>query len=342
MEFDKQREALPFEVELFTQNLKGVSAKRLQTGFKTRHLYLRNIESHNRLSRCLHLRELMSGYDLQHITHNYEIVADPSKCIVTVHDAFFMKFEVPNFDYVAFKKIYPSFIKKCRHIITPSDYSKKDIMETMDIPAERITVIPWGIDHTTMYAEQNQFAVRSQLQEEYGLKMPYFLSVSCDVGRKRTDQLIKAYLQISNPQNDLVLVWQNPPKEIKELVKGNKRIHLLGGVSNDGLRRLYNCATAAFNPSAYEGFGLPILEAMACGCPVVTCHNSSLPEVGGNVAIYIDEPISASLPEIMSRIDSGAMLFAETRKRGLERAAQFSWERTAKETIAVYAHALSF
>lgn len=341
-ELDNQRQTLPFDIELFTQNLKGISAKRLHTGFKTHHLYLRNIESHSRLSRNLHLRELISGYDLQHITHNYEIVADPSKCIVTVHDAFFMKFEVSNFNYAAFKKRYPPFIRACRHIITPSEYSKKDIIETIGIPSERITVIPWGIDHKTMYVEQDKEIIHSQIQKEYGLNGKYFLSVSCDTGRKRTDQLIKAYLQLDNPQNDLVLVWGNPPDEIRRLINNNSRIHLLGGVSNDNLRKLYNGATVAFNPSAYEGFGLPILEAMACGCPIVTCHNSSLPEVGGDVAIYINEPISDSLPKIMKEIDRKEIPLSEYRKRGTERAALFSWKRAVRETIEVYTNVLKF
>ena len=339
-ELEKQREVLPFDIELFTQNLKGVSAKHLHTGFKSRHLYLRNTESHNRLSRCLHLRELLSGYDLQHITHNYEIVTDPGKCIVTVHDAFFMKFEVPNFDYTAFKEIYPPFIRECRHIITPSEYSKRDIIKTMDIPSERITVVPWGVDHETMYVEQDKTIVCSQLRKEYGLDRPFFLSVSCDTGRKRTDQLITAYLKLSNPQNDLVLVWGNPPEDIKKLIKCHDRIHLFSGINNEELRRLYNCATVALNPSAYEGFGLPILEAMACGCPAVTCHNSSLPEVGGNVALYLDEPVSESLPKIMSQIDANELSLDKARIQGPERAAQFSWERTVRETVRVYTDAL--
>lgn len=337
---DMIKEALPFKIELFTQNLKGISAKKLNTGFKTHHLYLRNIESHNKLSQRFHLRELLSMYDLQHITHNYEMVTDPSKCIVTVHDAFFMKFEVPNFDYSIYKKIYPPFMKACRHIITPSEYSKKDIMETMDIPEEKITVIPWGVDHTSFYRETNQKLISETLKEKFNLSNPYFLSVSCDAGRKRTDKLIEVYLSLENPENDLVLVWGGIPQEIWNKIKDNQKIHVLKNLSNDNLRYLYNCATVSVNPTAYEGFGLPILEAMACGTPVITCNNSSIPEVGGDVAIYIEEPIEKSLLKILSKVDKREIDLSAKIEKSIERASNFTWDRTAKKTVEVYKNQL--
>lgn len=333
---DKIKDSLPFEISLYTQNIKGINASVLNTGFKTHHCYLRNIPSHNNISRRLHLRELLSRYDLQHITHNYEIVRDPSKCIATVHDAFFMKFDNERFDYANMRKTHPDFIRKCRHIITCSEYSKRDIVNTIGGNPDKITVIPWGIDHDIFYVEDDRESLRENLKAKFGLTNPYFLSVSCDVGRKRTLELIKAYLKLENPKNDLVLVWRNPPENVIKLVDENPQIHFLSDLPNHTLRELYNCATASINPTSYEGFGLPILEAMACGCPIITCKNSSLPEVGGNIPFYLEEPVSESLPKFLSDFEVGLIDLSQRIKEGVSQSALFTWAQTAILTAQVY------
>jgi glycosyltransferase involved in cell wall biosynthesis len=336
---DKIRDELPFEIELYTQNVKGVSGRSLNTNFKSHHVYLRNTSFGINLAKKLRLREIISNYTLQHITHNCENVVDPSKCIVTVHDAMFMKLDVDNFDYDKARTIYPKFIRNCKHVITCSEYSKKDIIELIGVPEENISVIPWGIDHDIFFEEKNKDDIRIRLRNEFGLNSPYFLSVSCDAERKRTDKLIETYLKLDNPHNDLVLVWANPPENIKRICE-NTRIHLISDISNDALRMLYNCATAAINPTSYEGFGLPILEAMACGCPTITCHNSSLPEVGKDIAIYIDEPIELNLPKLMHQLDMNEI---DTRSRvhaGIIWANTFQWEYTSRQTAKVYAKVL--
>ena len=340
MNLDAMRKDLPVDISLYTQNIKGVSAKRLDTGFRTVHSYLRNIESHNRLAARLRLREIFGRYDLQHITHNYEIVTNPSKCIVTVHDAFFMKFDVPNFDYSIYRRLYPPFIKACRHIITCSEYSKRDIVETMGINPEKITVIPWAVDHNSLYKENNIEEARQRISQRLGVHKPYFLSVSCDDGRKRTPALIDAYMRLDTPINDLVLIWGNAPENVKNKVKGYNRIHLLSNISQEDLRLLYNCATASVNPTAYEGFGLPVLEAMACGCLVVTCYNSSIPEVGADCVVYLEEPIEKSILQVLKDIEEGLIDLKPYQASGLERSKLFTWKNTANKTLEVYLQSL--
>lgn len=342
----KMVDELPFEIMLYSQNMKGVGGKNTGLPFRSRHLYLRHTEFWDRLVAKFALRERLTGYDIMHIPSNNEIVYSPERCIFTLHDALFMKIQEKQFDHSRMTITVPSLMQQCKHIITCSESSKKDIVETMKIDPGKITVTYWGVKHEIFSPQNEKDNVTGLIRKKYTIHAPYLLSVSCGTERKRTDVLVNSYIEFCRHVSvdyDLVLVWSHPPKEILDTIKQNglsEKIHFLCTIPDKDLSLLYNGATALFYPSMYEGFGLPVLEAMACGTPVVTCNNSSLGEVAGNCAVYLDEPIEESMVEVMKGLHSGIFNTNKLKSDGLKRAAQFTWSECAKKTIQVYQQCL--
>lgn len=129
------------------------------------------------------------------------------------------------------KLIVPPFIQKCKHVITCSNASKKDIIKTMGIPPEKISVIYWGVKHDIFYPQVNKIRVKQELQSKFNIANPFFLSVSCNTERKRTDVLVNSYLTLLKDKqisHDLVLVWRNPPQTLLDEIKRSgfqTRIH---------------------------------------------------------------------------------------------------------------------
>ncbi len=333
-ELGRKKESLPFKIELFTQNIKGISADKLHSGLKARHIYFRNMHSWNKIAAKLRLRELLTGYDLQHITHNYEQVSDPSRCIVTIHDAMFFSYPEQFLGAEENRRTVPPFARKAAHIITISENSKREIMAYMGVPAEKITVIPWGVDHEMLHPHE-------VTSNRWSGSNPYFTAVSCDIGRKNTISVLKAFevFAQTNSNYHLILVWRKPSDEALQLAAHpalKDRVHFASNLTNEELADVYAGATASFFPSLYEGFGLPIVESMACGVPCVTARNSSLEEVGGDAAIYTDPLDIKAIASEMTKFATGQYDMPQLKAASLAQAAKFTWERCARETIKVY------
>ena len=321
---------LPFDVMLYSQNTKGIRGDRLQTHFKSRHLLLPHKSWANRMIGKTHLREWSTGYDLLHIPHNFEWVRKPERTLVTIHDALFFAYPDDVFNFQYYQQVYPTLAKRCRGIITCSESSKKDIMQYMDVPGEKIFVCPWGYRKDIYYP-------REQKKVEHS----YFLMVSCSMGRKNSMSVIRAYEKFSknNPSHELWIVWPNTPQSVLEYCGQShlkKLIHISQSVDDDTLGQLYSDATATFFPSRYEGFGLPVLESMACGTPVVTCQNSSLPEVGGDAAFYVDPDDMEALCDYMEQFEQQTLKKTDYSEKCMAQASLFSWERCAQQTVEVY------
>lgn len=235
-------------------------------------------------------------------------------------------------------------IAKSRSIIVPSESSKRDCERFFATPREKTHVIPHGITqdfNDRMLASDH--GVRSRLK----LPKRFALFVGTIEPRKNLLALIegvKEYRERSHDDLHLVIVggwgWRSHAVR-RRLWKRDTTgwVQQLGYVDAHDLPAIYRSAQATIFPSIYEGFGLPILESLASGTPVITSHTSSMPEVGGNAAIYIDPYNSRDIADALRGLLGSSSLQKQLRDRGIERARQFTWERAARETLSVFENA---
>ncbi|GHU69613.1 glycosyl transferase family 1 [Bacteroidia bacterium] len=337
--FAQIKDQLPFEFILYTQNMKGITGKTFHLPFKNKHIYLRNKPVYNQLIAGLHLKESLINYDLFHIPHNFDFVARPEKTVLTIHDALFFAYPESFLGHDSARKNYPELAQKCKAIITCSESSKRDIVKYMGVSEEKITMIHWGVSTQIFYPETAENT--QQLTEKYNLQHPFFIMVSCDIGRKNTELLMENYRNYRKQggKYDLVLIWKNPPVEVLQKYSEeieNQHIRFFSGINENELRIFYSAAAASFFPSKYEGFGLPVLESMACGTPVVTCRNSSLEEVGGEAAFYVSSESEHDMATYMHDFEQGIYDLEDLKKKSLRHIENFTWRKAARKYVKFY------
>ncbi|AXH00325.1 glycosyltransferase family 1 protein (plasmid) [Deinococcus wulumuqiensis] len=260
--------------------------------------------------------------------------------VITVHDI--SPIDHPEwFDpkYVAMTRLLlPPLLKNVQHILTVSEFSRRRLIETFHLPVSKVTALPLAADSkfSPLTLEQQQ-----QHRVLHGWPTRFVLSVGSLEPRKNLKSLFAAWNS-----------WENRPRDLKLLVAGGQGkvfssigfdavpagVVLLGRVPDEHLPALYACAEAFVYPSLYEGFGLPPLEAMSCGTPVITSNVASLPEVVGDAALTVSPQDTAALREALWRVVGDAELATELRQRGLARAQGFSWETTAELTWQILTH----
>ena len=268
--------------------------------------------------------------DIRHYTNFLAPFSEDKPYVVTVHD---MGLEVLRDAHPLAKRLYtrrliPHTARKARLIITNSEYSKWQIVRFLGIPEDRIRVTP-------LAASPAFKPVPSQPAN------PYFLYVGNLEPRKNLERLIEAFARM--PGNDYHLViagnrwYHGDAAEAKARALGlDGRVKFLGYVPRAELPGLFSGATAFVYPSLLEGFGLPILEAMACGTPVITSNNSSMKEIANDAAVLIDPRDLRGMTEALVRVGEDQSLRQDLSKRGSVRAAEFSWTRTAELTMDAY------
>lgn len=270
----------------------------------------------------------------------------PCPVILTLHDLIGMLFpqHLPLMGRWYWSKWLPASVRFADWLIVDSIATQRDVTTLLRIDEERIHVVPLGVDKRFIPCDQE--AIRA-IRAKHELPQRFILYLGTLEPRKGIDTLIDAVAALpAETSVPLVLAgkkgwyWDRIQARIQANNLQN-RVQLLGYVHDDELPVLYSAASVFAFPSRYEGFGLPVLEAMACGTPVITTNVSSLPEVVGDAAILVppDQPeaLSRALHDVLSH-----ETFAHTlRDAGRARARYFSWERAARETIAVYRKALA-
>lgn len=267
------------------------------------------------------------------------------KIVVTIHDLAFKIFPdyFPKKDLVKLNKLSDLAISNADHIIAVSNSTKNDILKFYpQISKEKITVIYHGFDPELFQRELSQEEWESILKS-YNLKpKSYLLYVGAIQPRKNLEVLIEAFEKIKEKNPELKLVFAGAPawkyqttldKIAASKVSGD--IIVTGNLEFEKISTLYQYAKMLVFPSLYEGFGIPVLEAMAAKVPVILARNSSLVEVGGEAALYFETENSTDLASCMQRIIEDDVLSGELVRKGSEHAANFSWEKCARETLDI-------
>lgn len=265
-----------------------------------------------------------------------------TKYLVTIADMTFVSHPEHHlwWKVLYFRYMIPRALKKADAIITISDNTKNDILKMTNIPPEKIKTIYLGVDR--QFTPLNK-SVCKKIGEKYNIKTPYILFVGMLEPRKNIIGLLHAYALLKNKkEHELIIVGKKGWKcddifnTVKELGLQNN-VHFLGYVPDNELPALYSAATCFVYPSFYEGFGIPVLEAMACGCPVITSNNSSMKEIAGNAALLIDPKNEETIKNAMELILSHEKEQQRRRKAGLFQIKKFCWETMAKQTKKLYA-----
>lgn len=284
---------------------------------------------------------------------NYDLVHIPAfamgwhkiKSVLTVHDLIGLAF--PNQKRIAGRFYWGQWLawaaRRAHHLIADSEHTRRDLISFLKIPENKITLIyPSGhegfradIDSETINKTKNKFNIRD----------PYFIFVGTFEPRKNLPRVMKAFQSFlqSKPHYQLVLVGSSEFAHgqywdtlVAEHGLDLSRILTPGFIDHESLNALYCGAEALIFPSLYEGFGIPILEAMASGCPVITANATSTPEVAGHAGLLVNPENELDIADAMKCIAGNQMLRSDLQSKGFIQIKKFSWTQTAQQTIDLY------
>ena len=287
-------------------------------------------------------------YDVLHLPYDSCVAWKRGKLVVTIHDVKPVVFATPSSGLphrrLLERVLIPDPWKRIDHVITDSFCSRQDILSRLPVAVSKVSVVYPGIDLklfrplSTTSANSKHASQPSRVGSR-----PYVLCVGGADPTKNVTTLVKAFAALPptiRGNHDLLLVGDfRRRSEVATLVAEagiEKQTIFSGIVTDEVLIEYYRQARLCVVPSLYEGFGYPVVEAMACGCPVISSNTSSLPEVAGDAAVLVNPTDVAQLSDKMERLLSDSDQRVDLRERGLKQAERFSWERAVKEMIAVY------
>ncbi len=236
-----------------------------------------------------------------------------------------------------YQKLIPRSVRNARAVIADSESARSDIIQLLHTDPKKITTIHLGVSEE--FRPLNKALVTKYLTQKWNIRQPYVLFVGTIEPRKNIPCLLEAFTNLKTP-HQLIIVggkgWKvDLPAEI-EKYHLHQRVRYLGYVSDSELVHLYNGAEAFVYPSLYEGFGLPVIEAMACGCPVITSNNSSLKEIASDAALLIDPNKPEEITQALTILLTDHNLQKRLRIKRIQRAQAFSWKNTAQKTLELY------
>jgi glycosyltransferase involved in cell wall biosynthesis len=268
--------------------------------------------------------------------------------LLTVHDLSFLRY--PQGAHPALlawlTKAVPRSLRRARHVLADSENTRADLIELMNVSTGQITVIGAGVEER--FRPVTDPETLAHIRARYRLPDRFVLSVGTLEPRKNLTGLIAAFNHLATTMEapstaDLHLVMAGGKGWLyadifaaAEASPIRERIHFVGYVADEDLPALYSLATLFAFPSHYEGFGIPVLEAMACGTPVVCADNSSLPEIAGDAALLVEASDTDALADAMQRLLVDISLREKLIQRGHEQAKKFTWEKAARRLLGVY------
>jgi alpha-1,3-rhamnosyl/mannosyltransferase len=288
------------------------------------------------------------GADLYHSPYYLMPYRPGAPTILTVYDVIPLRH--PQFSSarsrLLFRLTTSLALHAARHVIAITENARADFIDEFRLPARRITSVPLAADPA--FRPQLPAEVEA-VREKYRLPARFVLYLGSNKPHKNLVGLVTAWSELAQERRpglaglaETLLViagaWDSRYPEARQAADAiaDSHIRWLGPVSDVDLPSLYSAATVFVFPSRFEGFGLPVVEAMACGTPVICSNVTALPEVAGGAAVLIDPSDTSALARELERVLHDDGLRAELRKRGLARAGQFSWERTASEGLGIY------
>ncbi len=287
---------------------------------------------------------LLPDVDLFHATEHLLPPFRHVRSVLTVHDLIYIlypEYHLPM-NYHFLRLMMPRFARRADAIIAISECTRRDLVRLWHIPEEKIRVIYEGID--ARFRPVADPPALDGVRRRYGLPDRFALYVGTIEPRKNLPALFEAWAKLHAPLPLVIAgkrgwLYQETFARV-EALGVTDRVHFTGYVADEDLPALYSAADLFVFPSLYEGFGLPVLEAMACGTPVVTSTGGALPEVAGDAALLADPQDVDALADALQRLLASKPLRDEYRDRGFARARMFSWSRTAEETLALYRRTL--
>lgn len=285
--------------------------------------------------RFIDIESVIGPIDLFH-SSNWTQPRTKAKKVTTVHDLTPALY--PNYhDSLViqnFKKNIQLIESQADLVFVDSKATEEDLVEHSSIPRQKIEVVYPGLNAKFRASSYEEI---TRVKQKYHLQKPYILTVGTKEPRKNIQRLIEAFESLNNGEINLVLVGKHGWGK-DDMKVGDKKLNIieLGFVADEELPALYSGAMLFAYPSLYEGFGFPVLEAMACGCPVITSNISSLPEIAGNAALLVYPKDVKEIAHALHTLISNRNLQRDLTKKGLIQAKKFSWEEAAKQTLKIY------